>query len=199
MPTPAAKAPSSGIVSDLPHRYAEPMEHPLWQRLAAETRCRIDELIAADSKIAAIQVIRQEAGSENASLPACQELLAERYGELGEPWVRPTPPLDFDELAAAVSALPQTPDAIEALWDGDSDGWQVCLVAVWADHTENTLVTVRHGSDMRVFTQQGPPWPEAHEVATIGQALADHFEVPFHFASPDEPELDAPRWWERHC
>jgi hypothetical protein len=51
------------------------------------------------------------------------DLLAERYAELDQPWFRPSPPLDIDVRARQAAALPHPPDAIEALWDGDSDGW----------------------------------------------------------------------------
>src|SRR5215831_12524177 len=42
---------------------------------------------------------------------------------MNRPWFTPSPPLDIDVLARQVVALPHPPDAIEALWDGDSDGW----------------------------------------------------------------------------
>jgi hypothetical protein len=42
---------------------------------------------------------------------------------------------------------------------------------------------------LRIFNGQVPPWPEAEEAQTTGRALADHFGVPFHFVSPDAPEL----------
>ena len=39
-------------------------------------------------------------------------------------------------------------------------------------------------------------WPEAEEANTVGQALAERFSLPFHFASPEEPDDTAPRWWD---
>jgi hypothetical protein len=36
---------------------------------------------------------------------------------------------------------------------------------------------------------------EALEATAIGRALADRLSVPFHFASPDNPNNDLPRWW----
>jgi hypothetical protein len=47
---------------------------------------------------------------------------------------------------------------------------------------------------MRLFNGSVPPWPEAQEANTVGRALAEDLAVPFHFASPNEPDLDAPRW-----
>jgi hypothetical protein len=59
---------------------------------------------------------------------------------------------------------------------------------------EVELAMIRHGSDLRVLNGRVPPWPEAQEALTIGTALAGRFSVPFHFASPDEPDDEAPRW-----
>jgi hypothetical protein len=59
---------------------------------------------------------------------------------------------------------------------------------------ETTLAAIRHGGDLRLFNGQVPPWPEAQEAMTTGPALAEHFGLPFHFASPDTPDDEAPRW-----
>ncbi|MGW5640989.1 hypothetical protein [Streptomyces sp. NPDC003832] len=94
-----------------------------------------------------------------------------------------------------METLPGRTVAIEALWDGDTDGWCVDLIALTDDPaTEHRLAIIRHGSDMRLFNGTVPPWPEAQEAETVGRALAERFAVPFHFASPDQPDLDAPRW-----
>ncbi|MFF2566663.1 hypothetical protein [Streptomyces sp. NPDC058084] len=87
--------------------------------------------------------------------------------------------------------------AIEAIWDGDTKGWMVLLQAILKNpQGEVTLDVYRHGTDIRVFNGQVPPWPEAEEAFAIGSALAERCGVPFHFASPDEPDDDAPRWWD---
>ncbi|MEU1694850.1 hypothetical protein [Streptomyces hirsutus] len=53
---------------------------------------------------------------------------------------------------------------------------------------------IRHGSDLRVLNGQVPPWPEAQEARETGTALAEHVNVPFHFAGPHQPDDEAPRW-----
>jgi len=64
--------------------------------------------------------------------------------------------------------------------------WFVLLVAVLdAPDGEGHLATVYHRSD------SPPPGVAAAEA---GRALAGHLRVPFHFASPDVPDDDAPRW-----
>lgn len=44
-----------------------------------------------------------------------------------------------------------------------------------------------------VYYHSGGPRPGA-AAAAAGRALADHLGVPFHFASPDVPDDQAPRW-----
>lgn len=173
------------------------MKHPLWESLPNELRSRVDELIADDRKLSAIVAIHDMLDQPRPGIYECMDLLAERYAELGQPWLRPSPPLDIDVLARQVAALPHPPDAIEALWDGDSNGWFVCLAAVTLrPKVEHNLALIRHGTDIRIFNGQVPPWPEAHEAATMGRALAERLGVPFHFASPDSPDSDLPRWWD---
>ncbi|MGW7529608.1 hypothetical protein [Streptomyces sp. NPDC054783] len=77
--------------------------------------------------------------------------------------------------------------AIEAVWDGDTvHDWFVCLAAVLEDPDgEGHLATVYQHTD-------GPR--PATAAAEAGQALAHHLGIPFHFASPDVPDDEAPRW-----
>ncbi|MET9774650.1 hypothetical protein ABZ023_10325 [Streptomyces sp. NPDC006367] len=76
---------------------------------------------------------------------------------------------------------------MEAFWDGDTvHDWSVLLVAVLdAPEAEGHLATVHHRPD-------GPP--PGRLAAVAGRTLADHLHVPFHFASPDVPDDDTPRW-----
>ncbi|MEY9947555.1 hypothetical protein [Kitasatospora sp. GAS1066B] len=92
-------------------------------------------------------------------------------------------------LIGAVGALPGRPVAIEAVWDGDTEGWFVVLLALTDDpQSEHQLALVRHGGDIRLFNGTVPPWPEAREAEQAGRALADHLGVRFHFPSPDRPD-----------
>ncbi|MEU7027981.1 hypothetical protein AB0A60_14975 [Streptomyces sp. NPDC046275] len=81
--------------------------------------------------------------------------------------------------------------AVEALWDGDTvHDWFVLLVAVLDDpEGEGHLATVHEGP------RGAPPGRAA---ADAGRTPADHLSVPFHFASPDTPDDDAPRWRATH-
>jgi hypothetical protein len=89
------------------------------------------------------------------------------------------------------------------LWDGDTQGWHVYLVAVVqraGQHhdrfDEVPLTVLRGGGDIRLFNGQVPPWPEATHATKQGRAVAEHLSVPFHFTSPEAPGIDLPRWWD---
>jgi len=173
------------------------MDSPTWAELSAAERSAVDGLIQRDHRLAAVARLREAFRAEiRPGLHEALDVVAERYRELGGRFERrPTPPLDLAALTEQVEALPGGTVAIEALWDGDSDGWCVDLIALTdAPVAEHRLATVRHGGDLRLFNGAVPPWPEAREAETVGRALAERFGVPFHFASPDEPDIDAPRW-----
>jgi hypothetical protein len=173
------------------------MTNPLWRALSSQVRAQVDALVMKGHKLQAVKVIRDSLEEPRPGLYECMDLVAERFEDLGERFTRsPTAPLDLDELTAKVEALPQRPAAIEAVWDGDSEGWMVDLMAVAIEpRAEYRLATVQHGTDIRLFNGDVPPWPEAQEAGIIGRGLAERFGVPFHFASPDEPDF-APRWWD---
>ncbi|MCW2883970.1 MAG: hypothetical protein JWL58_832 [Streptosporangiaceae bacterium] len=173
------------------------MKNPLWETLPTQVRAEVDALVMKGHKLRAVKVIRETLEEPRPGLYECMDLVAERFEDLGQRFTRsPTAPLDLDEPTAKIQALPYRPAAIEALWDGDSEGWMVDLVAVTIEpRAEHHLATVQHGTDMRLFNGEVPPWPEAQEATTIGRALAERLGVPFHFASPEKPDF-APRWWE---
>ncbi|MEU6882196.1 hypothetical protein [Streptomyces sp. NPDC046712] len=173
------------------------MNSDIWAALPAATRSAVDDLVRLDRRIMAIKEIRE--GFPEGARPGLYEALdvvAERYRELGrrfEPG--PTEPLDPAALAARAAQLPGRAVAVEAVWDGDTFGWMVDLQLVTDDpDTEHCLAVIRHGGDLRLFNGTVPPWPEAQEAQSAGRALAELLGVPFHFASPDRPDDEAPRW-----
>ena len=113
--------------------------------------------------------------------------------------------LSREELIARAEELPEKPVAVEAWWDGDTQGWFVVLVAVyeergWLRHKyrEVMLGSLRgEGGDLRLFNGETPPWPEACLASEAGREIASRLGVPFYFGSPSHPEEDCPRWWER--
>ncbi|WP_432830727.1 hypothetical protein [Dactylosporangium sp. CA-092794] len=177
-----------------------------WNAIDSDLRKRIDELLCARRLIAAVVLLRGEGGLRpRPALHQAQDLLAERQAELDrQGLVQPDPPPPtIQDLIEKTDALTEPIAAIEALWDGDTQGWHVRLVAVVrrpGRHHERfddvPLTVLRHGSDLRLFNGQVPPWPEAQQASEQGQAVARHYGVPFQFTNPDEPDIDLPRWWD---
>jgi hypothetical protein len=105
-----------------------------------------------------------------------------------------------EQVLLQADALPEPPVAVEAYWDGDSSGWFVVLSAVLkgdAGYQSHCLSVLQDGGDMRLLNGQVPPWGEARFAQEVGEELAARFGVPFYFPSPEHPEEDRPRWWER--
>ena len=110
----------------------------------------------------------------------------------------------FSEIWETARGLQETVVAIEACWDGESAGWLVALLAIvsgpstgHAQYGERNLGLFRDPQgDMRLFNGTAPPWSESLLATECGQQLAELLGVPFHFESPEQPVLDAPRWWD---
>lgn len=102
-----------------------------------------------------------------------------------------------EHIRAKVDSLPSSPIVLEALWDGDTTGWFVCLAAITADLQTHPLGAVSLGGDIGLFNGQVPPWPEAIAAKQLGNELAERFGAEFYFPSPDHPEDDCPSWIER--
>ncbi|MEX2981549.1 hypothetical protein [Streptomyces sp. C36] len=169
-----------------------------WYSLPESTRERVDGLVLRDSRLLAVREtwegVKTLWGDSRAPRPGvydCERVVAARYEALADRIVRtPERPRDVETLAARTAALPGRPAAIEALWDGDTNGWFVALVAHFDDpRSEVELALIRRGRD-----DADARWPQAREAATTGTALAERFGVPFHFAGPDAPDDEAPRW-----
>src|SRR5262245_43727584 len=127
------------------------------------------------------------------------------------------------EALTTMQSIPEPVVAIEAFWDGDTSGWYLCLVALADTYTaEQRLDAPPHphphdnphchprykvfqlcilrarGGDLRLFNRQVPPWPEGQAATIIGSHLAQVYQIPFYFVSPDDPDDDCPRWWQQH-
>lgn len=107
------------------------------------------------------------------------------------------PPPDLAALLAQVSALQPPPDAVEALWDGDTRGWYLYLQAVWSYGGTEFLICLDGGGDGRLFSGEAPPWDEAEVAQQFGERLTKELGIPFYFPSPNWPELSCPGWNNR--
>ncbi|MEV8314740.1 hypothetical protein AB0Q95_11260 [Streptomyces sp. NPDC059900] len=159
-----------------------------WAYLEEQTRREVDAHVLRDRRLMAVKIVWEALRPLGLGLREAEGVVHARYEFLGERVQRTPPdPLDLPSLAARAAALPGEVAAVEALWDGDTvHDWFVLLVAVLDDPPEDGyLATVYHRPG------GPPPGPAA---AQAGHSLADHLGVPFHFASPDTPDDEAPRW-----
>ncbi|WP_431046946.1 hypothetical protein ACQUSR_32950 [Streptomyces sp. P1-3] len=159
-----------------------------WAYLPEQTRREVDANVLRDRRIAAIKAVWEALRPLELGLCEAEQMVHARYEALADRVQhRPPDPLDLPSLAARASGLPGRVAAVEALWDGDTvHDWFVLLVAVLDDPSgEGHLATVYH--------RPGSPPPSA-AATEAGRALADRLGVPFHFASPDVPDHQAPRW-----
>lgn len=109
----------------------------------------------------------------------------------------------LDSLARALLQVSGTPKVLEALWDGDTQGWFL-HVSVYAEQGVWPLKrTVRHdlgtvvlGTDLRLFNGQVPPWPEVELVKAFVQQTQAKHNLTLYLPS-EEPDDECPRWTER--
>ncbi|WP_435220926.1 hypothetical protein [Streptomyces sp. Tue6028] len=159
-----------------------------WPYLEERTRREVDANVLCDRRISAVKAVLEALRPLGVGLFEAEQVVHGRYEALGDR-VRRRPPdaLDVSSLAARAEALPGRVAAIEAVWDGDTvHDWFVVLIAVLDGPSgEGHLATVYH--------RAGAAAPGT-VAAGAGRALAQHLGVPFHFASPDVPDDEAPRW-----
>ncbi|MFD3541168.1 hypothetical protein ACFWUQ_16960 [Streptomyces sp. NPDC058662] len=169
-----------------------------WAALPAGIRDQVDGYVLQDGYLQAVLLARTAGRARGVDLIAAQRIVRLRYEHFGDRVARtPDSPLDLASLAALAHGVAGRVVAVEAVWDGDtvhdwfvnllavSDGpaGETCLAAVYRDPAVRALA----GADA------GPLHPSAAVATRAGTALAAHLGVPFHFASPDRPDDEAPR------
>lgn len=92
-----------------------------------------------------------------------------------------------------------SPVAFQALWDEAPNGWGLSLEVVYKYPTYHAhlLEFFRFGADFRGIAHTVSPWSEARVAQAIGRQLAQYYQVEFFFPSPDKPDDDCPKWWEK--
>lgn len=171
-----------------------------WERLPAGIREQIDGYVLQDSMLAAARVVIDVGFKRDGiGVGEAQLIVGDRYAHYGDRIAKsPDSPLDLESLARRVEGLASPVLAIEAIWDGDTvHDWFVCLQAVTVDPAhERTLAVVYRGAAKRYLgddADHGRRHPAAVVAERVGGSLAARLSVPFHFASPDLPDDDAPR------
>lgn len=113
----------------------------------------------------------------------------------------------YEDAVAKIEQIKGTPIAVEAQWDGDTQGWFLMLFVVvktkkriWKPSKVETyhLENLSLGDDFRVFNGTVPPYPEATFAKEIGNKLSEKYKLEFFFPSPINPDDDCPRWTEKN-
>ncbi|MFE0649523.1 hypothetical protein ACFVZH_13145 [Streptomyces sp. NPDC059534] len=181
-----------------------------WESLPAGIREQVDGFVLQDARMQAVRAVLDVGRARGMGLHDIERVVHQRYLHHGDRVARtPDSPLDQESLAARAAGCPGRVVAIEAVWDGDTvHDWFVILLAILDEPAgERSLATlywdtaVRYLGDeqneLRKHGGKGKPIPR-HPSAVVaeraGGVLAAGLSVPFHFASPDKPDDDAPRW-----
>jgi hypothetical protein len=101
----------------------------------------------------------------------------------------------FEKLDHAIQKPGGKPVLLEALWDGDTTGWHLCLFTSVKSGVFNKSIS-RHFIG-RVFLN-GKNRDEALLAKELGEKAAKKYDLEFYFPSPNEPDDDCPEWTERH-
>ncbi|NIG53901.1 hypothetical protein [Chitinophaga sp. Cy-1792] len=111
----------------------------------------------------------------------------------------------FDKCVNEIKQNGNLPIVLEALWDGDTNGWYLYL-RLYAERKTFLNKKLEHydlgvvslGNDARLFTGEEPAWPEATLAKALGKHANEKYGITFYFPSPDEPDDDCPSWTQRH-
>ncbi|WP_074405966.1 hypothetical protein [Aquimarina megaterium] len=112
----------------------------------------------------------------------------------------------YENAVTKIEQIKGTPIAVEAQWDGDTQGWFLMMFVIvktknriWKPSQVETfhLGNLSLGGDLRVFNGTVPPYPEATLANEIGEKLSQKYNLEFFFPSPINPDDDCPRWIEK--
>ncbi|MEU1289419.1 hypothetical protein [Kitasatospora sp. NPDC005856] len=172
-----------------------------WEGLPAGIRDEIDGHVLQDARLPAVRVVLDVGRVPfGIGLGTAQEIVNDRYVHHGERIARtPQSALDLESLALRAAGCPGRVVAIEVVWDGDTvHDWFTVLLAITEDPAqERRLATVYSTTAEHYLGEEGTAARRllcAAAAERAGRALAEHLSVPFHFASPDTPDDEAPRW-----
>ncbi|MFE2171252.1 hypothetical protein ACFXB3_40240 [Streptomyces sp. NPDC059447] len=172
-----------------------------WERLPQGIRDQVDGYVLQDALFPAIRLL-VDVGlvRDGVGIATAQAIVSERYLHFGDRIARtPESPLDLESLAVRAGGTAARILVIEAIWDGDTvHDWFVVLQAVTDRPDEQrSLATITWSRAERYLGEDsghGGRHPAAVAAEQVGGALAARLGVPFHFASPDVPDDEAPRW-----
>lgn len=109
----------------------------------------------------------------------------------------------FEILDEAIKKAGGKPTVLEALWDGDTQGWYLLLslytvsgIFPFKRTKYHFLGTVGVPEGMPVSTKGR--WTEAELADQFGNKAAQKYNLTFYFPSKKDADDDCPRWTERH-
>ncbi|WP_375559489.1 hypothetical protein ACE193_17365 [Bernardetia sp. OM2101] len=123
-------------------------------------------------------------------------------------------PEDFENMQVYIDKIEEgkktgVPVAIQALWDGDTQGWCIYMEVIidtknrFSKYSIFHLCTMRFASDLRIFNGQPTPWEETIVAKKIGNLISKKYNIPFWFPASEAPDDDCPSWLQRdkgiHC
>ncbi|MFH9742735.1 hypothetical protein ACH4MA_34250 [Streptomyces roseolus] len=172
-----------------------------WEGLPEGIRNQIDGYVLQDSLMAAVRVVGDIGFiPDGIGVATATAIVSDRYAYYGDRIARePHTPVDQESLLRLVGGVPGRVVAIEAVWDGDTvRDWFVRLLAITADPAEEHALALIHRAMAERHLGKEEEREGRHPAAVVaqraGSELADRLSVPFHFASPDTPDDEAPRW-----
>ncbi|MFJ8439186.1 hypothetical protein [Kitasatospora griseola] len=168
-----------------------------FETLPADVRAQVDDNVLQFRLVWAMKILLDAGRADRGlTLLQAQDIVGARCEHYGDRVANPANvPLDPEAVARRAGGIAERVLAIEAVWDGDTiHDWFVDLVAV-GETRDHRLVTVYWSNGARYLGSDGPSGRHPHAAAAerIGRHVAAELGVPFHFASPDEPDDNAPR------
>ena len=105
------------------------------------------------------------------------------------------------EIIQKIKYLNNQPCAVQAIWDGNAQGWLLKIEAIIEQGKHCDAIKIADlqdkEGDLRLVNKIVPSWPEADFSIDLGQDIERELLIPFYFPSSDKPNNDCPNWCEK--
>ncbi len=109
----------------------------------------------------------------------------------------------FEVLEHTIKQISGQPTVLEALWDGDSQGWYLLFYlytkpshAFSKQATRHFLGEVSVSEGMGQFTNE--QWAVPELAKQLGEKAIEKYNLTFYFPSPKDADNNCPKWTDRH-
>jgi len=109
----------------------------------------------------------------------------------------------FDILDDEIKKVRGKPTVLEALWDGDTQGWYLLLFIYKVSghlflkkESRHFLGVVSVTDEMEDYVND--KWTVAEFASYLGKKAKEKYNLVFYFPSEKDPDSDCPKWTERH-